>query len=565
MSTSLKGSDFKNRYVFRARLTARAPFHIGSGKVIERQGLVDEKNNKNIEISGVVVDGESKPYIPGSTIRGVMRDWLRDVWQLNDRDDKKLSQILKPEIEKIKKKKTNPDEISQETANLLMSQKSLLEVLFGSVFSEGKLEVWDARCLTCVNTPTNPALSGWDRDRLTYVAKSVAIDPDTSTARERRLYNFELVPEGAEFEVILSGQNLSDEEAGIVLLALEEGFNHPVSPIALGSMTKRGFGRFSVSGLELFRLTKNDISKWRKVIATDSMKRAGYESICRDDFKLDNNRIKSLKDSARCSSSAVYFKQGFTFTLETPLVVRSGSSFSWENAERSKTRNYRMKYLWAHVADKQDNEHDIADLYFSLRIEGDQVKPYYHIPSSSIRGSLRQWTIRNLLPEEWWDIEKRLKEYAKQNPKPPLPRYLDDILSLFGFAINTVDRELNKKYTCAGRLNIEADPFNGNHPLPDVHGTWNNAGNDYGPSNAGRHIKTRNPLDRITNSAKEGGLHSGLEFSKGQSFNVTLTVENLTDFDRRLIDYWCSEINNGMIRFGALSSVGRGRVRLQEV
>ena len=548
MSASLKGGDFKNRYVFRARLTARSPLHIGSGEMIERRGLVDEKDNKHLKISGVVVDGEGKPYIPGSTLRGVMRDWLRNVCGLEDRE----GGVLKTELD-------NKD------ADQIASLKHPLERLFGSVFSEGKLEVWDARCLTCVNTPTNPALSGWDRDSLTYVAKSVAIDPDTCTAREHRLYNFELVPEGAEFELTLSGQNMSNEEAGIVLLALEDGFSHPVSPIAIGSMTKRGFGKFSVSGLEVFRLTKDDIPNWRRIVVTDRMKRAGYESICHDDFKLDNNSIKSLKNSAKCSPSAVYFKKEFTFTLETPLVVRSGSSFSWENAERGKTRNYRMKYLWAHEADKQDNEHDIADLYFSLRIEGDQVKPYYHIPSSSIRGSLRQWTIRNLLPEEWWDIEKRLKEYAKQDPRPFLPEYLDDILSLFGFAINTADRELNKKYTSAGRLGIEVEPFNGNHPLPDVHGTWNNAGNDYGPSNAGRHIKTRNPLDRTTNSAKEGGLHSGLEFSKGQSFNVTLIVENPTDFDRRLIDYWCSEINNGIIRFGALSSIGRGRVKVEEV
>ena len=178
---------------------------------------------------------------------------------------------------------------------------------------------------------------------------------------------------------------------------------------------------------------------------------------------------------------------------------------------------------------------------------------------------------------------KNNKEYAKQQSRQYC-HLLDGILSLFGFVVKTRDKSLDEKFTCAGRLTIDVSPFAGNQTNPDVDGTWlsdvNNP-NDYGPTNVNRHIKTRNPLDRITNAARETGLHSGLEFSKGQAFTVTLIVvapkkkkdsgqagmtedREQNEFDKRLIDWWCNEINTGMIRFGGLSSIGRGRVTAQE-
>ncbi|MEM2144051.1 MAG: RAMP superfamily CRISPR-associated protein [Candidatus Jordarchaeaceae archaeon] len=545
MSALLKGGIFQNRYVFKAKLTAKSPLHIGSGEMIERPGLVDDKG-KPLQISAVIVDAENKPYIPGSCIKGAIRDWLRLVKNMNDREDNVL------------KIKLTPDEIKSNAESL-----ESLERLFGTIYSEGKLEIWDAPCLSQVNTPTDPNLSGWDKDRLTYVAKSVAINPETGTAEEHKLYNFELVPEGAKFQLALSGQNLSDDEVALILDVLD-GFNHSVFPLTLGSMTKRGFGRFSISEVTVYKMEKNNISFWKELCENDN--KAGYDSICREEFKMNDEKIAELKNKINYHAIIPNTLQiEWNLTLKTPLVIRSGSSFAWENAAKKKTRNYNMKYLWGHEASKKPDEHDISDLYFSLKINGNEVEPYYHIPSSSIRGSLREWTIKHLLPEDWWDIEGKLKEYAKQNPRPVLPKYLEEITSLFGFALETSDKSLNEKFNRAGRLTIEVEPFSGTQPQPDVHGTWSSSNNNYGPSNAKRHIKTRNPLDRITNAAKKGGLHSGLEFSREQNFKAKLIIKEPNDFDRNLIRCWLREINYGFIRFGALSSVGRGRVSAEEV
>lgn len=555
MSKLLKGGTFQNRYVFKAKITATSPLHIGSGEMIDKK----DTSGNDFEASGIVVDSNNKPYIPGSSLRGAMRDWLREVWGETDRENKALDTALKTLIESVKKNgNDDPDKISKNIANIIKEKKERLELLFGSAFAESKIEVWDARCISNVNTPTNNMLSGWDADRLTYVAKSVAINPETGTAEDKKLYNFELVPEGACFDITLTGQNLSEEDAALILHALD-GFKHPTSPLALGSMTKRGFGRFSISEPTVYKLSNSDIGTWKNLCAKDN--RAGYDSICREEFKMKEGEVKNLKEKVKCQAKApTPLKTEWSLSLETPIVVRSGSKFGWRNTEKSKARNYKIQYKWG-----EQTLDEIADLYFSLKINGNKVEPYYHIPSSSIRGSLREWTIKHLLPEDWWDIEKGLKKHVQgERDYASLPKHLVNILSLFGFVVNTENKTIDEKYTCAGRLTIDVSPFKGNYLIPEVDGTWSSSGNIYGPTNAKRHIKTRNPLDRITNAAKETGLHSGLEFSKGQTITVTLTIEKPTDFDKQLIDCWCNEINNGMIRFGGLTSIGRGRVKMAE-
>ncbi len=110
-------------------------------------------------------------------------------------------------------------------------------------------------------------------------------------------------------------------------------------------------------------------------------------------------------------------------------------------------------------------------------------------------------------------------------------------------------------------MKIEIEPFNSiGNEKPVMDGEFRSNGNQYGPDNAKLHIKTRNPLDRVTQSAKEGGLHSFLEFSPGQELNVTISIRDPQPFDYKLLECWEKEIEEGMIRFGGLTGIGRGRV-----
>jgi len=78
------------------------------------------------------------------------------------------------------------------------------------------------------------------------------------------------------------------------------------------------------------------------------------------------------------------------------------------------------------------------------------------------------------------------------------------------------------------------------------------------------HQTPQYPLDRITQAAKEGGLHNNLEFSKDQKLILEIKILSLKDFDKQLLARWEKEINAGQILLGGLSGIGRGRVKVLE-
>lgn len=98
-----------------------------------------------------------------------------------------------------------------------------------------------------------------------------------------------------------------------------------------------------------------------------------------------------------------------------------------------------MKFVWGR---EKGNLEEIGDLNFSIRLDGNIAKPYYHIPSAGIRGALREWTITNLLPRDQWDMEKYLKELPAGQD---VPEMMQNIISLFGFAVSTPDKEITRK------------------------------------------------------------------------------------------------------------------------
>ena len=60
------------------------------------------------------------------------------------------------------------------------------------------------------------------------------------------------------------------------------------------------------------------------------------------------------------------------------------------------------------------------------------------------------------------------------------------------------------------------------------------------------------------------GLHRFLEVARGESFKVHLRITNPLDCDLGLLGLWVREMQDGMLRIGGLSSIGRGRVAAHE-
>lgn len=226
---------FENRWRIEAILTTQTPLHIGSGEILMRADL-DPEGKQEIEVSAVAFgypeqDGEQypeRPYLPATTLKGNLRAWLRR----RDADKGLLNNVL--------------GEDSRE----------------GASGRGGKIEFQDAVCL---ESPAGSRLSGWDDSRKTALEASTAIHRLTRTARENKLFHREVVPPQTCFRLILTGQNLAEDEIALLLAGLM-GFNDPHDPVTLGAETGSGKGRLKLETeakpLAVFRCGRDELLQW---------------------------------------------------------------------------------------------------------------------------------------------------------------------------------------------------------------------------------------------------------------------------------------------------------------
>ena len=299
MDKLLKGEDFQSRYRFNGQLKTLSPLHVGTGE--ERDDLFSEKecerlkerNGKVPLVSTVMKDAHGKPLIPGSSLRGVMRHWLFNVLAGMGEEWAK------------ERKYTDPawDDLTQEQQiQAVKTEFSWLEILFGTPFHEGKIEVWDAMCVTpSLGSPDN--LLHWNSESLTYIDTSVAIDPATGTAIEHLLYKTEVVPPGVVFEFNLVGQNLSDIEVGLVLMALQ-AFNSDIYPIRVGARGGRGYGLMRFDPGPIYRLEKEGLKDWISGILHNldgEEEAAGYYALPQLDKAAQKELIQHVKTTLSSS------------------------------------------------------------------------------------------------------------------------------------------------------------------------------------------------------------------------------------------------------------------------
>lgn len=274
--------------------------------------------------------------------------------------------------------------------------------------------------------------------------------------------------------------------------------------------------------------------------------------------------------------------------LKTPLLIRQGSlpeskaAFKQQSRKFYKGRGQEVGLLWKTAPAKLKNESqfyekewsEITDFNYHFFVDAqNQLQVQYSIPASSIRGALRQWAIKNLIAnrEEWnlFKLEKQDGKTAQEltNLIEKVWEHLEkrksrwtDILSLFGIAYD-IDPNADNPLIWAGRFRLitRVTETASNKVLDAVGKSITTAD---GPQNMKRHVTVRNPLDRVTMAAKEQGLHFGLEMSEGETFEVDFHVLNPKPTDVDLINLWHSDIHSGFLRFGGLTSQGRGRVEI---
>ncbi len=235
-----KSADsFKTRCRITGVLTARTPLHVGSGEMLylrQRKTSAaalsaaldgDPDPQYNACVSGVEGDA-ARPVImiPGSTLKGVVRSWLR--------------------------RRGAPASLVERVFGY--------EVRGGPGGQGGKVEFHDAPLRG--QAPGDNKARWWDDERKTCLTPGVALDPHTRTALNDLLYYVEYAPEGSTFSVTVTGQNLEDDERNLLCAALAQGFNDPDDPIHVGAGVADDWGRMAWEQTECAIIEHDDVKKW---------------------------------------------------------------------------------------------------------------------------------------------------------------------------------------------------------------------------------------------------------------------------------------------------------------
>ncbi|MEI7818431.1 MAG: RAMP superfamily CRISPR-associated protein [Desulfuromonadales bacterium] len=263
--------------------------------------------------------------------------------------------------------------------------------------------------------------------------------------------------------------------------------------------------------------------------------------------------------------------------MQTPLVIRSGTNASNKKSdEHEKGRKSNCQFSWIDKttdANEGENWSEVKDFNYEFIVKDDgNLEARYSIPGSAIRGALRQWTIKTLIPDsskklfsipkrekgETIDVAEKMKEalIAVED----IGNFWHHVLSLFGSAYD-LNPGNDTPLTWSGRLRINAVRLNGMQHNQCA-GVAAGSPDFVAPDNIKCHITTRTPMDRVTMAARSGGLHSGIEMSEGEKFTIEFRIFNPRPLDLKILKLWMRDINTGFLRFGGLTSQGRGRVSI---
>lgn len=218
------------RYRITARLEAVTGLRIGAGKQTDA-AATDQP---------VLRDALGRPFLPGSSLKGVLRSGLESVLRAVDTADLNACDLFAaPCVPHTRDGgRTREPQVDEVLANSCSAC-----LLFGSPAIAGRVLVRDA------------ALVEQDFFR-TELRDGVGIDRDLGTARTKIKYDTEVVPAGSLFELEIRADNVDPLRLALVLMAidlLDRG------DIRVGGMTTRGLGRVVVREPRLECFTSSQI------------------------------------------------------------------------------------------------------------------------------------------------------------------------------------------------------------------------------------------------------------------------------------------------------------------
>lgn len=210
---------FKNRLELTGTLTTVTALRIGAGRSSEPIG----------SDLPVIKDALGRPLIPGSSFKGAMRSrlesFLRGINPALAEDPASFTTPAKDRIVKGLKERHKDNDENLTTA--LIEITDPVARLLGTPWLSSKFQVRDL-------TVQADAWFGQYQER-----DGVAIDRDTETAADGKLYDFQVVPAGTPFEFRAIVENAEDWELGLLMMGLHQ---FATQQIPLGGGRSRGLG-----------------------------------------------------------------------------------------------------------------------------------------------------------------------------------------------------------------------------------------------------------------------------------------------------------------------------------
>ncbi len=280
---------FKNRLELTGTLTTVTALRISAGRSSEPIG----------SDLPVIKDALGNPLIPGSSFKGAMRSRLESFLRGIIGNNRKF--VANPAIEdewsltykelsdfKETIKNFNPGEKEEHLHQYIVDNTDLVSSLFGSPWIASKFQVRDL-------TVKADTWFGQYQER-----DGVSIDRDTETAAEGKLYDFQVVPAGTQFEFKAIVENAEDWELGLLMIGLHQ---FETEQIPLGGGRSRGLG---VVKLDISEMLWFDYPPEQPHLLLDYLKKMvmGDKSAYEDAREFKDDWVQKLIDKLTNTKSS---------------------------------------------------------------------------------------------------------------------------------------------------------------------------------------------------------------------------------------------------------------------
>lgn len=232
-------NKFENKYIIKGIISAESPLHIGTGLEDFSPTAVD---------NGVIRDENGNPFIPGTSLKGVLRSFMeRIIPSLYSEDQYKACDIISNPCtdDDFLKSIKNAGLSDEQSAEKIYEEECDVCRLFGGKAFASKIHISDCRLI--------------GDKAYTQKRDGVAIDRDTLTGADGKKYDFECVASGTKFNFEMTIDNLDDEQkelVNIILGCLKNG------GLQVGGKTSAGLGCIKLVDAEVFKVDRSNLKDY---------------------------------------------------------------------------------------------------------------------------------------------------------------------------------------------------------------------------------------------------------------------------------------------------------------